>query len=416
MTRKVVLAISGAGANDAIRGMVDAYTRPLADLGLPVVHVSADEAELRYAAQQIAAGNVAFGVTWLGIGQYLPVQDKASGQRVNAWEAFETPLLKIHGDLPAYFQDLHRDVPSNVVNLYVSDEFIAYRERWMQDSAALTAQIPPIPVAPIDRSRVNRARRREGRVVFLKNGNSPDALRTLWMERLPGSVARLVQSLAEAITPVGLRPGRLLIGDFVADFLSSERIAPASIRALIPFLSAQMDDYLRRVKSELIARTLLDLPVLVQGNLWDHIDFRGRPAMLVPGQDYVKSQLLYENELAVIDMSPNTDTGGHERVQRAAGSFAVALTNRQGWIERDLPGFEDLLYEFHPDSIASRVADVIAHPDRYLDLGIAFGERFRTVYSPEAYANRVVDLAELAVLHYGRDKPMLQPFFIWPQR
>lgn len=415
MSGKIVLAISGSGANDAIRGMVDAYTRPIADLGLPVVHVSADEAELRYAAEQIANGGVAFAVTWLGIGQYLPWEDKTTGVRHNAWERFQTPLLKIHGDLPAYFQDLHRDVPSNVVNLYVSDEFIDYRKRWMRESRALTAQIPPIPVAPVARERVDRVKRRAGKIIFLKNGNSPAELHRLWQERLPASVARLVHSMAEAITPLGLRPGRLLIGDFVAQFLEDERIEPESARRLVPFLAAQMDDHLRRVKSELVTTALLDLPVVIQGNHWTHVDFSNRRATLRPGQDYATSQLIYTDSLAVIDMSPNTDTGGHERVQRAAGSFAVALTNRQTWITRDLPGFEDLLYEFTPDSISARVSDVISHPDRYIELGIAFGDRFRQVYSAEAYANRIVDLAELAVLHYGSEKPVLQPFFIWPQ-
>jgi len=414
MSGKIVLAISGAGANDAIRGMVEAYTKPIADLGLSVVHVSAEEAELRYATDQIASGNVAFGVTWLGIGQFLPLEDRATGIVHNAWEAFQTPLLKIHGDLPAYFQDLHRDVPSNVVNLYVSDEFIAYRQRWMPECVAITAQIPPIPVAPMQRSEMDRSRRRSGKIVFLKNGNSPAALRTLWQERLPSSVFRLVLAMAEAIAPIGLRPGRILIGDFVAEFLASERIAPNSVGKLLPFLAAQMDDYLRRIKSEMVALALLDLPVVVQGNLWDHIDFRGRRATLLPGQSYSNSQRVYADELAVIDMSPNTDTGGHERVQRAAGSFSVPLTNRQSWIERDFPGFDELMYEFTPGSIRNRVEDVLAKPGQYIDRAVAFGDRFRVVYAPEVYANRVVDLAEFAVLQYGSEKPSIQPFFIWP--
>jgi hypothetical protein len=415
MTKKIVLAISGRGANDAIRGMVEAYTQPIAALGLPVVHVSTDEAELRYASEQVAARNVAFGVTWLGIGQHLSVEVGPNRARANVWETFETPLLKIHGDLPAYYQDVHRDYPVNAVNLYVSSEFIAYRRRWMPTEVSLTAQIPPVPVAPLDFAQVDVRKRRVGKIVFLKNGNSAAALQALWRERLPASVARLVQSIAEAIEPVGMRPGQLLIGDFVADFLAGEKIEPATTRHMIPFLTAQMDDYLRRLKSEMVVKALLDLPVIVQGGLWDHVDFRGRRATLVPGQDYAQSQRIYTEQLGVIDMSPNTDTGGHERVQRAAGSYALVITNRQGWIEQDLPGFDDLTYEFTVESIASRAADVIAHPDRYVDRALAFGERFREVYSPEAYANRVVDLAELAVLQYGAQKPTIQPFFVWPR-
>ncbi|MFO1325298.1 MAG: hypothetical protein U1F15_14730 [Burkholderiales bacterium] len=415
MTKKFVLAISGMGANDAIRGMVEAYTDPIAALGLSIVHVSTDDAELRYATEQIAAGNVAFGITWLGIGQYLPVDAGNGGARVNAWEAFHTPLLKIHGDIPAYFQDVHRDIPANAVNLYPASEFVAFRRRWMPDAQALTALIPPLVLAPIERPGVDVARRRSGKLVFLKNGNSPVALRELWRERLPASVARLVGSMADAIEPVGMRAGPLFIGDFVADFIASEKIEPGTMRRMVPFLTAQMDDYLRRVKSTMIATALLDLPVIVQGDQWEHVDFRNRRATRVPGQDYARSQLIYTEQLGIVDMSPNIDTGGHERVQRAAGSFALPITNRQGWIERALPGFDDLMFEFTPESIASRVADVVANPDRYLELALAFGDRFREAYPVEAYANRVIDLAELAVLQYGEGKPSVQPFFIWPR-
>jgi hypothetical protein len=47
-------------------------------------------------------------------------------------------------------------------------------------------------------------------------------------------------------------------------------------------------------------------------------------------------------------------------------------------------------------------------------LGIAFGQRFREVYTRQAYANYIVDLAELAALQWSAEKPVIQPFFIWP--
>jgi len=179
-------------------------------------------------------------------------------------------------------------------------------------------------------------------------------------------------------------------------------------------MSAQMDDYLRRVKSRLIAESILDLPVIVQGSFWHHLDFSGRKARLVPGQDYATTQAIYTQQLGIIDMSPNVDRSPHERVQRSAGSFTTFLTNRQGWLSEEFPDFEDLTFDFAHDSIRDRVADAIAHPDRYVDLGVAFAERFRQLYPREAFANRVADLAELAALQWSPSKPSIQPFFVWP--
>ena len=93
----------------------------------------------------------------------------------------------------------------------------------------------------------------------------------------------------------------------------------------MPFFAAQLDDYLRRIKSEMIATAILDFPVIVQGDLWGHVDFAGRSARLVPGEDFVASRRVFADELGVIDMSPNMDTEPHDRVQRAAGFVDIVL-------------------------------------------------------------------------------------------
>ncbi len=108
------------------------------------------------------------------------------------------------------------------------------------------------------------------------------------------------------------------------------------------------------------------------------------------------------------------DSEPHDRMQRAAGSYSLVLSNKQSWIAAEFPGFEEMTFEFDPESIKARVADVLAHPDRYLELGVAFGERFREVHPVEAFCRRVVELADLAALQCAREKPSLQPFFVWP--
>ena len=415
MTRRVVLAISGAGANDAIRGMVTAITDAISSLGVPIVHVTAERAELNYAVEQMRAGNVAFGFTWLGTGQFLPVTSDDRTETRNAWEAYEVPLLKYHGDIPAYFEERHRDTPSNSVNLYPAAEFVAYRERWMPDQKAMTALVPPLPLMPMNERDVDFDVRRRGKVIFLKNGNSPDDLRALWQERLPRSVARLLDDLVDATCPGSLRGDTINLGDAVAEAMRVKDIEPRTMRSFAAFLTAQLDDYLRRVKSNMITRALLDLPVIIQGDHWDHVDFRGRRAVHVPGQDYSSSQAIFARELGIIDMSPNVVTCGHERVYRAAGAYSLALTNRQSWIERELPGHQDLTFDFTPESIAERVDAVLQDPAHYIELARSFGRDFRRRYPAEAFANHVIDLAELAVLHYGTAKPSLQPFFVWPR-
>jgi hypothetical protein len=413
---KLVLVLSSAGANDAMRGQMTAYGDALIASGLSVIQVAAEPDELRYAAEQAIAGRVAFAVTWLGVGQDLTVNVGPERQTQNLWEALEVPLVKIHGDLPAYFSDFHGDVPRNAVNLYVNSEFVHFRHRWLPDARTLAGILPALPLMPVQRSELNISARQQGKLVFLKNGNSPTALEALWREKLPNSVGKLVAAMAHEIAPVGLKPGLLHIGDFVAEFLGASGIDANPARNLVRFFSAQLDDYLRRLKSQMIAESLMDLPILVQGSLWEHVDFSGRRAQLVPGQGYEASQKIYSDQLGIIDMSPNVDTAPHERVQRAAGAYAGVLTNRQTWLSEKLPGFEDLMFEFTPESIKARASDAIARPKDFVEIGVEFGDRFRAIFTAAEFAGRIVEVAELSALQWNEKKPAIQPFFVWPRR
>jgi hypothetical protein len=410
---KVVLILPGTGANNAIQGMMTEFGNALSAYGLNVVHITFDPSELKYAIDLMSQGKVSFALSWLGIGQDISVTDQ-QGRELSAWEALHVPLVKIHADHPAYFSERHRDTPANSVNLYMAAEFREFRTRWLPDARALTGLVPPWPIAPLPRAEVDLRKRRNGKLVFLKNGNSPHDLRGLWHERLALTLAELLDAMADEILSIGLRPGKLLIGDFVARFVEGRGVDPESAAPMMPFLAAQLDDYLRRVKSEMIATAILDFPVIVQGDLWDHVDFTRRSACLVPGEDFLASRRVFTDELGVIDMSPNMDSEPHDRMQRAAGSYSLVLSNKQSWIASEFPGFDDLTFEFDPESIKARIAGVLARPERYLELGVAFGEQFRKVHPMEAFSRRVVELADLAALQCAAEKPLLQPFFVWP--
>jgi hypothetical protein len=414
MTEKgFALVFSGVGANDAVRGQMQQYANALEESGLPVVNVNpAESAEIQYAVELASRGEVRFAFSWLGVAQDLKVQAPGQEPR-NMWDLLRIPLLKLQGDLPAYYAERHRDVPRHSVNLYGPSEFVHFRRRWMPEATSLSAVVPPLPLDPMDRKDVDLRARRSGKLVFLKNGNAPDELTGLWNERLPKPVTALLLQMAEEITPRALAPGVLHLGDFAHAFLQDRGIDVSPYRSQILFFSAQLDDYLRRVKSRMIAEVLLDFPVIIQGAFWHHLSFEGRPAKLREGMDYESTRAIYRRELGIVDMSPNVDTSPHERVQRAAGSYTLFLTNRQGWLDERFSASRELAFEFTRQSIAERVDAVLSEPDRYLQLALDFGEQFHRDHSAAAFANSVRSLADLATLDAAQNKPQLQPFFIW---
>jgi hypothetical protein len=102
-------------------------------------------------------------------------------------------------------------------------------------------------------------------------------------------------------------------------------------------------------------------------------------------------------------------------VLRAYGAYTLCLTNEQEFFRREMPQHEAFSFCFEPDAIQANVSDVLAHPARYVDLGIETAEGFRNIYTPEAAIGRLIELASLIRLNQmGTRPPGMPDDFIWP--
>jgi hypothetical protein len=413
--RKTVVFISGHGANDALNGLM----RPLAGLvqarGFRIEYFDSGLSEPDDVSRLAAAlngGDVRFAVTYLGIAHDAQMRD-GNGELRNLWDAFEVPLIKLHGDIAAYFLQRHSDVPSTAINLYLNEEFAEFHRWLLPQSTCLTAVGDPYLLSDLPLREADFAARRRGKLVFVKNGGDPDELIRLWWDRLPEAVADPLVELAGEASRAGLRPGRFPLHELVLRYLAANGMDERGTRTLITLYVAQLDDYLRRVKSTMIAKALLPFPVLVQGGHWDHVDFSGARAQRVPPQDFAATEAVFRNELGVIDMSPNVDSSGHDRSWRAAGTYAFLLTNKSTWLEQLLPPLDAAAFEFDPESIGAAVEYALAHPAECVALGEQFGKAFRKRYPADAAVDRLLMLADLTRLQHAAQKPQLQPYFVW---
>ncbi len=414
--RRTVVLLSAHGQNDAITGLLGEYAVLLKNSGFKTLafDLSARDFNAASIVEALERGDVAFALSYLGIGCDLRLHGADGTAEVNAWDHFEVPVLRLNGDIPAYFPARHTPTPAISANIYYAREFHHYAERWIGDgrTGVLNVHRTPFPICCIDRSAVDRGRRRSGKLVFLKNGNSPQELMDLWQKQLPSSVARLLVEICSDLRSPCLGSSPVFLDDLVEDALASRGYSRSLPSGLMHLLVAQIDDYFRRVKSLMIGEALRDFPVIIQGSHWGHLDLSGRRATLVPGTDFKQSLEVYASQLGVIDMSPNITSAPHDRVTRSAGMYALCLTNQQVWLREQFPGFERLSFEFSAESIQDRVADVLRSPDDYLDLAMSFGTRARQAWSGDRVVALFTEVSQLlATLHASR-KPILQPYVV----
>jgi hypothetical protein len=113
-------------------------------------------------------------------------------------------------------------------------------------------------------------------------------------------------------------------------------------------------------------------------------------------------------------MSPNTQRAPHDRAMRAFGLCTLCLTNKQRFFTEQFADAERFTYSFDKENLRAKVADVLAHPKRYVELGLAVAEEFRRDRRPEDFAQFMLDTASHVRLACGSRHAALQDFFVWP--
>jgi hypothetical protein len=113
-------------------------------------------------------------------------------------------------------------------------------------------------------------------------------------------------------------------------------------------------------------------------------------------------------------MSPNTQLAPHDRPLRAFGLCTLCLTNEQRFFKEQFTNSAMFSYRFEKDHLAAKIADVLAHPKRYVELGLDVAERFRQRRQPHDLAQFMLDTASYIRLGSGPRPAGLQDFFVWP--
>lgn len=334
-----------------------------------------------------------FAMSPFGTAEFFNLGDDVA---TSPWAAAGIPFVRLFGDTPAYYPARHAQPLPNSINGYGHAEHHEFFVRWLQPKAT-SVWLPLYPFDCVPESAVGfQAKARSGTIIFPKNGNSPDELVAYWRSRLPGAVATILEAVAEeAVAALDATPD--LATDLQRHFASLD-VDIVGQRNLLFFLVAQLDDYLRRAKSTIIARALLDLPVTIRGINWGHVDFTGKRARHDPDSDYGRTRRLLDEATAIIDMSPNTSRGPHDRVLRAAGRHTAFLTNRSRFYSDNFADADTFTFRFDAASVRELVEDALECPSAVVERGAAQAARMRELLTRERYVEQVTAAVDACAL------------------
>jgi hypothetical protein len=409
----VVLFLSGRTMGDALGATGRTLKGLFEEFGHEFVEINFGENDaVDRLNQTITTRPIECALSHVGMGADFMGQTQDERQ-FNLWTANRIPFISFFGDSPAYFFDRHVVSGWNFACLYAFPEHYELRKR-LPHCRGILGITPVRPIDETTKAQIDFRAKESGKLLFLKNGNDPERLVRMWRESLPPRIFEILAELGGELVGGMQKEQGCDIDSLVCAYFRNKGVDIDEMTNLRLLFVAQLDDYLRRVKSTLMAEALREFPVQIHGYNWEHVDFSGGRAEYVYGADYAASKDLIKEALGIIDMSPNTSRNPHDRALRAYGLYTLCLTNEQAFFAQHFARHQDFTFRFEKESLQSKVADVLTNPKRFVELGLEVADSFRKRFDALAFVQTLLEISACLRLGAGPRPPNMQDYFAWP--
>lgn len=382
MARNVV-AFVGENENGILRETTTAFLGVLEPYGMTGHLIDTNLPDWQSKFFAVAEEGIVMAWGAAGIGSTLT----ADGQSI--WDRLQVPFVSALADPPCWLPQAHRPQSRHVILGYLFDEWLDIQRRLIR--APQACGLLPFCISPNPhRDRVPWAQR-EHRMVFIKTGTSPAALRARWA-KLPLKLRMVLEDSATE----SCRHGTMGLTDLLLDCLSAHGLMLNARTDVLFALMYELDIYVRAERANRMVQALRGLPVDIIGRGWDHIDRDGAKARFFPAVDAAHLPELTANTQFVVNTTPNFGSGVHERVLAGFAARACVVSDQNAYSKSnfaEVPSFFGL--EWHSENLADQVAAIWADDrDRGADTNKAL-ELVETIHSPLNFMNSILELSEV---------------------
>lgn len=336
------------------------------------------------AARQLMRGDVVCAWGFAGIGAEIELRGE------NVWEALKIPFVSAHFDPPAWKGRNHFVNSRYVANGYGIRDWLDFQRRWIR-SPQLSAMIPRSIFANARRDETPWAKRAH-RMVFVKSGEDPEAIRRRWAAGWPVRLRAVLEDAGAALC----RHGTQEITGIVMACLEAHDLFLEERKDLMFAVLAEVDRFVRAARATAMARALHALPADIFGPGWDHLRATEGRARFHGGMGYRALHDLYADSQFVVNTTPNFTADAHERVLDAFAARACAVSDENAFSRarlRHLPTYRGI--EWHEPDLADKLAAIYHDPTDFGALTQPALDLIERDYDPVGIMNGILELAEV---------------------
>ena len=375
MPQAAAFVLYGHSDFNALKGLSDELGRCFTEMGIQPVFINLLDWQqslndinqaLRTYGPQYILGAFSFSGVGMELGEGSP--------NGNVWQYIKVPAVSWMMDHPAYHLKRHSISTPAVSRLYTTRDFIDFQRDYVKASGRT---IHCRMGAFTHGREVKKREPRKGEVpliLFPKSLGNPEDRRQIW-GRLPRNIVRVIEDSIDHYWGETKRWGSV-----VPSVLAAGHAAGLELQNDMPLFSffiAQLDDYMRLLKANIVIKQLLPLPVKIYGKGIDHIDTSHAKASLHQPIDYHALQDEYHKALAVISMNPNNADDCHDRNYHAFGAGALPVSDINPWWEKTFPALQPYSYDFADRPVSLAVEKVFADPETAAAVAWDIGHQMR---------------------------------------
>ena len=307
--RFAVLILGGATAYNRIGFFNRELERVISTSGWDVFHLNIDDAEafnttLRQ-VMNVYPERIAMCLSFSGFGTEIG----DTSDNGNLWQRLKIPMLSFMLDHPAYYLSRHKSPSPAILRIYPNRDFLEFHRDHVK-SPYRTTYIPFGAMTYGKEPHRRQPKKDETPlIIFPKTGCDPQTLRGPW-KHLPRIMQRVINESIDHYWG-GTRSGSvshsvLAVADAVGMELRNDL-------TLFTFFIAQVDDYIRKSKVDILARKLLQTPVKIYGAGLEYLDATNAKAQILSPIEYDQLIEKFGESMAIISMNQNIDDECHDR-------------------------------------------------------------------------------------------------------
>lgn len=325
----------------------------------------------------------------------------------NLWQRARVPVLSWLLDHPCYHLRRHSPPAAAIMRVYGVRDFLDFNQSYVR----APGRSGYCPFGAISYGRAAKRRQPKGNetplIIFPKSGDKTSELEALWA-RYPSFVQQLIRGAIEEYWAQQQRSGPV-----VNAVLRAADATGLELRHDLPlftFFVAQVDDYIRARKTRLAMEQALRYPVRIYTQTLLPTDHTTKATVLSPINAFDMIDLFHE-ALAVININPNVDDHGHDRLYSSFGCGALPISDTNPWWEGGFPDLRPYTYDFSTRSLGAALEAVLHDPAAAAETAWQVGERMRR---ERPFEKAVAQLLDMARLHrfFTFDFPGAQPGYV----